>query len=91
MVLFTSIKIQHSGLDDSILSAIQAKSCSKSGHQRNSRQILQNRATELRRACAELVPKLLLQIPLYVDFSILIPLCRMSMSIIASSAYLLGP
>ncbi len=49
----------HGGQDDSILSAIQAKSRSKSGHQRNSRQILQNRATESRRACAELVPKLL--------------------------------
>ncbi len=81
----------HGGRDDSILSAIQAKLRSKSGHQRNSRQILQNRATELCRACAELVPKLLLRIPLYVDFLILIPLCCMSMSIIASSAYLLGP
>ncbi len=30
---------------------------------------------------AELVPKLLLRIPLYVDFSILIPLCSMIMSI----------
>jgi hypothetical protein len=58
----------HGGQDDSILSAIQAKSRSKSGHQRNSRQILQNRATESHRACAEFVPKLLLRIPLYVDF-----------------------
>jgi hypothetical protein len=81
----------HGGQDDSILSTIQAKLHSKSGHQRNSRQILQNPTTELRRACAKLVPKLLLRIPLYVDFLILIPLCRMSMSIIASSAYLLGP
>jgi hypothetical protein len=80
--------VGHGGRDDSILSTIQAKS---SGHQRNSCQILQNRATESRRACTELVPKLLLRIPLYVDFSILIPLCRLSMSIIASSAYLLGP
>jgi hypothetical protein len=40
----------HGGRDDLILSAIQAKSRSKSGHQRNSRQILQNRATELCRA-----------------------------------------
>jgi hypothetical protein len=48
----------HGGQDDSILSAIQAKSRSKSGHQRNSCQILQNRATESRRACTELVPKL---------------------------------
>jgi hypothetical protein len=83
--------VPHGGQDDLILSAIQAKSSSKSGHQRNSCQILQNRATESCRACAGLVPKLLLQIPLYMDFSILIPLCRMSMSIIASSAYLLGP
>jgi hypothetical protein len=84
-------RLLHGGRDDLILSAIQAKSRSKSGHQRNSCQILQNRATESRRACAELVPKLLLRIPLYVDFLILIPLCHMSMSIIASSAYLLGP
>ncbi len=76
----------HGGQDDSILSAIQAKSRSKSGHQKNSCQI-----TESRQACAKLVPKLLLRIPLYVDFLILIPLCCMSMSIIASSAYLLGP
>jgi hypothetical protein len=89
--LGTRKHLQHGGRDDSILSAIQAKSRSKSGHQRNSRQILQNCATESRRACAKLVPKLLLRIPLYVDFSILIPSCRMSMSIIASSAYLLGP
>jgi hypothetical protein len=53
----------HGGQDDSFLSAIQAKLRSKSGHQRNSRQILQNHATELRRACAELFPKLLLQFP----------------------------
>jgi hypothetical protein len=37
---------EHGGQDDSILSAIQAKLRSKSGHQRNSRQILQNHATE---------------------------------------------
>ncbi len=85
------VAIEHGSRDDLILSAIQAKLRSKSSHQRNSRQILQNRATESRRACAELVPKLLLQIPLYVDFLVLIPLCRMSLSIIASSAYLLGP
>jgi hypothetical protein len=54
----------HGGQDDSILSVIQAKSRSKSSHQRNSCQILQNCATESRRACAELVPKLLLRIPL---------------------------
>jgi hypothetical protein len=90
-VVTPPLEALHGGRDDLILSVIQAKLHSKSGHQRNSCQILQNRATESRRACAELVPKLLLRIPLYVDFLILIPLCRMIMSIIASSAYLLGP
>jgi hypothetical protein len=91
VIVAVALALLHGGQDDSILSAILAKLHSKSGHLRNSCQILQNCATELRRACAELVPKLLLQIPLYVDFLILIPLCHMSMSIIASSAYLLGP
>ncbi len=59
-----ALSIAHGGQDDLILSTIQAKSRSKSGHQRYSRQILQNRTTDSRRACAELVPKLLLRIPL---------------------------
>ena len=41
--------------------------------------------------CAELVPKLLLRIPLYVDFSILIPLCSMIMSIHCFIGIFVGP
>ncbi len=41
--------------------------------------------------CAELVPKLLLRIPLYVDFSILIPLCSMMMSIHCFIGIFVGP
>jgi hypothetical protein len=40
---------------------------------------------------AELVPKLLLGIPLYVDFSKLIPLCRMIMSIHCFIGTFVGP
>ena len=40
---------------------------------------------------AELVPKLLLRIPLYVDFSILIPLCSMIMSIHCFIGIFVGP
>ncbi len=45
----------HGNQDDLILSAIQAKWPPKSRHQRNSRQILQNRATESRRACSKTI------------------------------------
>ncbi len=40
---------------------------------------------------AELVPKLLLRIPLYMDFSILIPLCSMIMSIHCFIDIFVGP
>ncbi len=83
--------IQHGGQDDSILSVIQAKIALKI---RPSEKFLPNItelrhriAPSLRRACS----KAIIRIPLYVDFSILIPFCCMSMSIIASLAYLLGP
>ncbi len=41
--------------------------------------------------CAELVAKLLLRIPLYVDFLILIPLCSMIMSIHCFIGIFVGP
>ncbi len=41
--------------------------------------------------CAEFVPKLLLRIPLYVDFSILIPLCSKIMSIHCFIGIFVGP
>jgi hypothetical protein len=41
--------------------------------------------------CAELVPKLLLRILLYVDFSILIPLCSMILSIYCFIGIFVGP
>ncbi len=47
----------HRGQDDSILSAIQAKWPPKSRHQRNSRQILQNHATESHWACSNTLIK----------------------------------
>ncbi len=67
----------HGSQDDSILSAIQAKWPPKLRHQRNSRQILQNRATELCWACSKTI---ITNSPIH-GFLILIPLCSMIMSI----------
>ena len=51
----TPTTVTHGGRDDSLLSAILAKWPPKSRHQRNSCQILQNRATESRRACSKTI------------------------------------
>ncbi len=55
------------------------------------REILAKSYTIVPQNCTELVPKLLLRIPLYVDFLILIPLCSMIMSIHCFIGIFVGP